>query len=186
MLAKSNTDAKAVEIPARIGAFAPTLSTMENTEIDQIRGRIRQLRREKGLTLLDCEIRSHGRIRAVVLGAYERGDRSMSLKKVIEIAELFDIPLIHLLARELEPELSQIASSRHIYDLRALRALAPSEQKVLLSRYLSRIAEQRGDWAGEVISIREADVEAITRLIDCDQINFQQWATDQKILLVRR
>ncbi|MFY8197610.1 MAG: helix-turn-helix domain-containing protein [Candidatus Planktophila sp.] len=159
---------------------------MDNREIDQIRGRIRQLRREKGLTLLECEIQSRGRIRAVVLGAYERGDRSMSLKKVIEIAELFEVPLAHLIAAELHPEESQIAGSRHIYDLRALRALSPSEQKILLSRYLSRIAEQRGDWAGEVISIRQADVEAIARLVDSEEINFQEWVATQKILLVRR
>ena len=159
---------------------------MDNREIDQIRGRIRQLRREKGLTLLECEIQSRGRIRAVVLGAYERGDRSMSLKKVIEIAELFEVPLAYLIATELHPEESQIAGSRHIYDLRALRALSPSEQKILLSRYLSRIAEQRGDWAGEVISIRQADVEAIARLVDSEEINFQEWVATQKILLVRR
>jgi transcriptional regulator with XRE-family HTH domain len=159
---------------------------MENPEIDQIRGRIRQLRRERGLTLLDCELLSHGRIRAVVLGAYERGDRSMSLKKVIDIAELFDVPLIHLIATDLQAEQTQIAGSRHIYDLRALRALAPSEPKIFLSRYLSRIAEQRGDWAGEVISIRQADVEAIARLVDSEEINFQEWVATQKILLVRR
>jgi transcriptional regulator with XRE-family HTH domain len=159
---------------------------MENPEIDQIRGRIRQLRRERGLTLLDCELLSHGRIRAVVLGAYERGDRSMSLKKVIDIAELFDVPLIHLIATDLQAEQTQIAGSRHIYDLRALRALAPSEPKIFLSRYLSRIAEQRGDWAGEVISIRQSDVEAIARLVDSEEINFQEWVATQKILLVRR
>jgi transcriptional regulator with XRE-family HTH domain len=159
---------------------------MDNREIDQIRGRIRQLRREKGFTLLECEIRSGGRIRAVVLGAYERGDRSMSLKKVIEIAELFDVPLAHLIATDLHPEKSRIVGIRHIYDLRALRTLASSEQKILLSRYLSRIAEQRGDWAGEVISIRQTDVEAIARLVDSDQINFQEWVDTQKILLVRR
>jgi transcriptional regulator with XRE-family HTH domain len=159
---------------------------MENVELDQIRGRIRQLRREKGLTLLECEIQSRGRIRAVVLGAYERGDRSMSLKKVIEIAELFGVPLAHLIAADLQPEQSRIAGSRHIYDLRALRALAPSEQKILLSRYLSRIAEQRGDWGGEVISIRHADVEAIARLVDSEEIKFQELVATQKILLVRR
>jgi transcriptional regulator with XRE-family HTH domain len=159
---------------------------MENVELDQIRGRIRQLRREKGLTLLECETQSRGRIRAVVLGAYERGDRSMSLKKVIEIAELFGVPLAHLIAADLQPEQSRIAGSRHIYDLRALRALAPSEQKILLSRYLSRIAEQRGDWGGEVISIRHADVEAIARLVDSEEIKFQEWVATQKILLVRR
>jgi hypothetical protein len=110
----------------------------------------------------------------------------MSLKKVIEIAELFGVPLAHLIAADLQPEQSRIAGSRHIYDLRALRALAPSEQKILLSRYLSRIAEQRGDWGGEVISIRHADVEAIARLVDSEEIKFQEWVATQKILLVRR
>ena len=73
----------AVDIFELLGAFSPNIPAMENRESERIRLRIRSLRRERGLTLLDFERASGGRIRAVVLGAYERGDRSMSLSKVI-------------------------------------------------------------------------------------------------------
>lgn len=176
----------AVEIPTPIGAFASTLATMKCEQTDQIRARIRELRRARGLTLLDCEVLSCGRIKAIVLGAYERGDRAMSLKKVIEIAELFDVALIHVIGPVGPSEKASMTAARHIYDLRALRTLAPSPEKSVLSRYLSRIAEQRGDWAGEVISLRDDDVKAIARLLDCQEINFRRWVIEQEISLVKR
>jgi hypothetical protein len=110
----------------------------------------------------------------------------MSLKKVIEIAELFDIALIHLIGPVGPHEKSPMRAGRHIYDLRALRNLAPSTEKSVLSRYLSRIAEQRGDWAGEVISLRDDDVQAIARLLDSEEIDFRRWVIEQEISLVKR
>jgi transcriptional regulator with XRE-family HTH domain len=176
----------AVEIPTLIGAFTSTLATMKCDQTDQIRARIRELRRARGLTLLDCEVLSCGRIKAIVLGAYERGERAMSLKKVIEIAELFDIALIHLIGPVGPHEKASMRTGRHIYDLRALRTLAPSSEKSVLSRYLSLIAEQRGDWAGEVISLRDDDVQAIARLLDSEEIDFRRWVIEQEISLVKR
>ena len=175
-----------MEIPTLVGAFASTLTIMNCEQTALIRARIRQLRRLKGLTLRDCEVRSGGRIKAIVLGAYERGERDMSLKKVIEISGLLEVALIYLIGSADPEEKVPASSTRHIYDLRALRNLAPSTEKSVLSRYLSRIAEQRGDGAGEVISLRDADVQAISRLLDSDENNFHRWVTEQGISLVKR
>jgi transcriptional regulator with XRE-family HTH domain len=169
---------------------------MEIEQSERIRIRIRQLRRERGLTLRDFEEKSGGRIRAIVMGAYERGDRSMSLGKLIEISKVFGIELSHLIG---SAELTQSSgtsssgtsssatpSSRYIFDLRVLNSLDDSPQKVILLRYLSRIAEQRGDWGGEVISLRQSDIESLSKVIDNQTSTFEQWIQGQAITLTKR
>ena len=169
---------------------------MEIEQSERIRIRIRQLRRERGLTLRDFEEKSGGRIRAIVMGAYERGDRSMSLGKLIEISKVFGIELSHLIG---SAELTQSSgtqssgtptsaapSSRYIFDLRVLNSLDDSPQKVILLRYLSRVAEQRGDWGGEVISLRQSDIESLSKVIDSQTNTFEQWIQAQAITLTKR
>jgi transcriptional regulator with XRE-family HTH domain len=179
---------------------------MEIEQSERIRIRIRQLRRERGLTLRDFEEKSGGKIRAIVMGAYERGDRSMSLGKLIEISKVFGIELSHLIG---SAELTQSSgtsssgtsssgtlssatpssatpSSRYIFDLRVLNSLDDSPQKVILLRYLSRIAEQRGDWGGEVISLRQSDIESLSKVIDSQTNTFEQWIQGQAITLTKR
>jgi transcriptional regulator with XRE-family HTH domain len=158
---------------------------MSQIDSHDIRRRIRQLRRERGLTLLAFEKLSGGRIRAVVLGAYERGDRAMSLNKVIEIAEVFGVELAHIIAPSSGRSDYLGLTQRHIYDLRALQSLKPCAEKEILTRYILRIAHQRGDWAGELISLRRDDIDALSRVIDSDEINFHDWVDASGILLTK-
>jgi transcriptional regulator with XRE-family HTH domain len=158
---------------------------MSQIDSHDIRRRIRQLRRERGLTLLAFEKLSGGRIRAVVLGAYERGDRAMSLNKVIEIAEVFGVELAHIIAPPSGRSDYLGLTQRHIYDLRALQSLKPCAEKEILTRYILRIAHQRGDWAGEIISLRRDDIDALSRVIDSDEINFHDWVDASGILLTK-
>lgn len=172
-----------MDISDRVAVLARTLSFMSHIDSNEIRVRIRQLRRERGLTLLAFEKLSGGRIRAVVLGAYERGDRSMSLNKVIEIADVFGVELAHLMAPFSGRGDKTEVTHRHIYDLRALQALETSPEKKVLTKYIMRIAHQRGDWAGEIISLRRDDIEALSRVIDSKEINFHEWVGATGILL---
>jgi transcriptional regulator with XRE-family HTH domain len=159
---------------------------MSQIDSHDIRRRIRQLRRERGLTLLAFEKLSGGQIRAVVLGAYERGDRSMSLNKVIEIAKVFGVELAHIMGPSTEHSGGTRITERHIYDLRALQALGPCAEKEVLTKYVKRIAHQRGDWAGEIISLREEDIHALSRVIDSEALNFNDWVNASGILLTKR
>lgn len=175
-----------MDISERVDVFAPSLSFMSHTNSNEIRVRIRQLRRERGLTLLAFEKLSGGRIRAVVLGAYERGDRAMSLHKVIEIADVFGVEVVHLIGPSTGRGDGAECTQRHIYDLRALQALEPCAEKEILTRYIMRIAHQRGDWAGEIISLRRDDTDALSRVIDSEEANFHDWVALSGILLTKR
>src|SRR4051812_5503533 len=61
--------------------------------------RLRAIRRQKGLSLHDVEARSKQEFKASVLGAYERGERAISVSRLIRLAELYRVPADQLLPR---------------------------------------------------------------------------------------
>ena len=48
--------------------------------------RLRAIRTQQGLSLHGVEEKSRGRWKAVVVGSYERGDRSVTVQKLAELA----------------------------------------------------------------------------------------------------
>ncbi len=61
--------------------------------------RLRAIRRQKGLSLHDVEARSDQEFKASVLGAYERGERAISVPRLLRLAELYRVPADQLLPR---------------------------------------------------------------------------------------
>jgi transcriptional regulator with XRE-family HTH domain len=122
-------------------------------ELDTLAQRIRQIREAQGLTLQQVSTRSKGRISAIALGSYERGDRSISAKKILELAEIYAIPVGELFT----PSQQGLEAGRVVIDLRKLSATEDPIGKQLLI-ILKRIVAQRRDWNGEVISLRQEDL----------------------------
>ncbi len=65
--------------------------------IEEIAASIKAVRKSKGMTLRDVEIASAGIWKAVVIGSYERCDRALSIKKAINLANFYQVPLDELL-----------------------------------------------------------------------------------------
>ena len=153
-------------------------------EIEEIAARLRTLRLSRNLTLADVEIKSHKRLRAVALGSYERGDRSLSVSKAIELSEFYDVPLSYLLTG-LSP--TQSVEKEIVIDLRRIKALSIAEekttptQKILLS-FLLGIIKQRQDFNGEILSLRKSDIEFLTITIGCTSVEFAMYLAQNKLL----
>src|SRR5215510_4988226 len=73
--------------------------------------RLRAIRRQKGLSLHDVEARSTLEFKASVLGAYERGERAISVPRLLRLAEIYEVPADQLLPREFEGEISLVEGS---------------------------------------------------------------------------
>lgn len=121
---------------------------------------LRQLRLKKGLTLKQCETESEGRLKAVVLGSYERGTRAISLQRLQQLADFYEVPIQYFF------EVGQLGvlprSSRHTFDLRKMKSSLHLDEKfTLIATLLGYFARQRGDWNGEVLSIRASDTELL-------------------------
>jgi transcriptional regulator with XRE-family HTH domain len=124
-----------------------------DVELESLQQRLRQVRESQGLTLQDVATRSKGAISAIALGSYERGDRSISARKIIQIAHLYGLPVSELF----KPSDKNLEAGRIVIDLRKLTPTEdPIGRQLLIT--LKRIVVMRRDWNGEVISLRSGDV----------------------------
>jgi len=126
--------------------------------------RLRAIRQQQGLTLQQVEEISGGRWKAVVVGSYERGDRAVSVAKLAELGEFYNVPVSELLPKE-EAAAAPAPSgdpSKVMLDLRRLAQpdLDPDLRPV--SRFAHTIQLQRGDFNGSVLTIRGEDLRALS------------------------
>jgi transcriptional regulator with XRE-family HTH domain len=117
---------------------------------------VRQLRRKKGLTLRQCEEQSGGKFKAVVMGSYERGTRAISLERLQEIADFYEVPIQYFFNES-------GAKSAHeglvlTFDLRKIKlSTFKDEAMEAVENLLGHFLRLRNDWNGEVLSIRQSD-----------------------------
>ncbi len=128
--------------------------------------RLRAVRRQRGMSLADVEERSEGRWSASALGAYERGFRNITVPRLRELADFYDIPIGVLLG---EPVVGTEASRPRsiVLDLEALRRTATDTP---LMRFVNSIVVARGDFNGRVLSLRSDDLRALCALVGADSI----------------
>jgi transcriptional regulator with XRE-family HTH domain len=131
--------------------------------------RLRSIRRQKGLSLHDVEARSGTEFKASVLGAYERGERAISVPRLMRLAELYQVPGDQLLPREAGVDIDvtqrdDAFEESFTIDLERLRALDDAEASVL-SRYVSTIQLQRQDFNGRLLTIRRDDLRVLAAVL---------------------
>lgn len=150
--------------------------------------RIRALRRARGWSLADVEKISKGRIKAVVLGSYERSDRSLSVRRAIELANLYSVPLAHLLCTPDTQTALDPLGSRIVIDLRKASRLTPTkstdaERIRIFTTFIAWIASQRSDWNGEVLSLRRSDLAALALITFTSEGAILEWLRVERLLL---
>ena len=110
------------------------------------------MRRSKRFSLHDVELSSGKEFKASVLGAYERGERAISVPRLQRLASFYAVPVDSLLPPieiDLTPEEKEAAERRVpgrgiTIDLIRLEAMSPHEA-TLLSRYVGMIRQQRAN-----------------------------------------
>ncbi len=132
----------------------------------EISKRLRQIRKQQSLTLKQVEIRSRGKWKAVVIGSYERGTRSLSISKAKSLCEFYGVPLSALFQSESIQQVPHSEGALRI-DLRNLRGRLAEDDPLIgqLNNLLSFIARRRDDWNGEIMSIRLQDNEVLGLLV---------------------
>ncbi len=152
--------------------------------------RLRAVRKQMRLSLQAVEAMSNQEFKASVLGAYERGERSISVPRLQRLALLYDVPVDQLLppppgaegSRWTETASEEAgrpgsggvpaagdtrgvidASGKITIELTRLEDVQGPEREVL-RKFLSMIQVQRQDFNGRVITIRADDLRAISFL----------------------
>ena len=136
----------------------------------EISKRLRQIRKQQNLTLKQVEIRSRGKWKAVVIGSYERGTRSLSISKAKSLCEFYGVPLSALFQSEGIQQVPPSEGALRI-DLRNLRSKISQNDPLIgqLHNLLSFIARRRDDWNGEIMTIRLQDNEVLGLLVQKEQ-----------------
>lgn len=134
--------------------------------------RLRSIRRQKGLSLQDAEEASAQEFKASVLGAYERGERAISVPRLQRLARFYNVPVDQLLPRDrtgdddvLDLTVSPPDRRKVVIDLTQLDSLSGVAAE-MLTRYLTMIQVQRQDFNGRVLTIRRDDLRAIACILD--------------------
>jgi transcriptional regulator with XRE-family HTH domain len=129
--------------------------------------RLRAIRRQKRLSLQDVEASSRQEFKASVLGAYERGERAISVPRLQRLARFYNVPVDQLLPPDEGPGFGPDAGRTRLagdssvtIDLRRLEHL-PGPEAEMLNRYLTMIQVQRQDFNGRMLTIRKDDLRAI-------------------------
>src|SRR5438477_9544826 len=83
-----------------IDEHVDTAEVTDLTYAVKVGSRLRAIRRQKGLSLQDVEASSSQEFKASVLGAYERGERAISVPRLQRLARFYAVPVDQLLPRE--------------------------------------------------------------------------------------
>lgn len=125
--------------------------------------RLRAIRQQQDLTLQQVEEISGGRWKAVVVGSYERGDRAVSVPKLAELSQFYNVPVSELLPKDGPPAPAQAASPTTVMlDLRRLARADLDPELMPVFRFAHTIQLQRGDFNGSVLTIRAEDLRALS------------------------
>ena len=131
--------------------------------------RLRAIRRQKGLSLHDVEARSGAEFKASVLGAYERGERAISVPRLLRLAEIYQVPADQLLPREparepvdidLSGDAGALPEGGFAIDLVRLHELDDPDAAVL-ARFAAAIQLERQDFNGRLLTVRRDDLRAL-------------------------
>jgi transcriptional regulator with XRE-family HTH domain len=144
--------------------------------------RLRGVRRLRKLSLDDVERESGGQWSASAIGAYERGFRNLSLPRLRELADFYDVPMSVLLG-ESDDDDADDRPGKVILDLVALAAIPAAEA---VHRYARSIVLERGDFNGRVLSIRRDDLRAICSLLHSTETQTLQQLRDWNALVELR
>jgi transcriptional regulator with XRE-family HTH domain len=122
------------------------------------------------LSLQDVESASKLEFKASVVGAYERGDRAISVSRLQRLARVYRVPVAEMVPHHERHAHLEIDAPVTI-DLVALRQLRGPDAE-LLGRYLRAIEVERGDYNGRVLTIRRSDATALASILECptDQV----------------
>ena len=156
--------------------------TIPERSIEEIAPAMKSVRKAKGMTLREVEAKSGGTWKAVVIGSYERCDRALSIKKAINLANFYQVPLNELLG--LTSESKSPSREKITLDIRTASHLTHGDTGLeILQRFASLICARREDWNGEVLSIRNTDLATVSILLNLDEPATYAWLFSRGLLL---
>jgi transcriptional regulator with XRE-family HTH domain len=131
--------------------------------------RLRAVRKELRLSLQAVEAQSRQEFKASVLGAYERGERAISVLRLQRLAAFYNVPVDRLLPPATEIS-SEDGDAGLTIDLRTMQSssdiapLPPGDSTDLVARYVAVVRGRRRA-NGTVAALRAEDMQLLGTLL---------------------
>jgi transcriptional regulator with XRE-family HTH domain len=133
--------------------------------------RLRAIRKQKGYSLHQIEALSETEFKASVVGAYERGERALSVPRMQRLAEFYEVPLEELLPRTGNSR-EDLANASVTIDLNALEnGTGPNME--LVDQFLTAIQRMRHDFSGNTLTIRASDLGVLQQIVSGEEGSIQ-------------
>ena len=150
--------------------------------------RLRRIRQQKKWSLSEVEQISDTEFKASVLGAYERGERAISVPRLERLARFYGVGIDQLLPRDSQRvddagTVTDGAPKKLRIDVAKLSTMVGSQFE-MLERFLRMIQVQRQDFNGRVITVRAHDTRAIAVMLDCPVDSVGDTLADLGLLFV--
>lgn len=129
--------------------------------------RLRTLRGQRQMSLVEIERLSGGAFGPSTVGAYERGDRTISLPRLERLADLYDVPVSHFIPQVADAAFGSRPSpiaERLSIDLTALRQLSGEGFKSLM-RFIELVRSQRSDTHPQIVTLRGSDSVVVAAML---------------------
>ena len=129
--------------------------------------RLRLVRRQKRMSLQEVEAESSYEFKASVLGAYERGERAISVPRLSRLAHFYEVPVGQLLplGDGINEDSGSMLDRQVTINLDRL-ARVPGAEAAVLGRFLTMIQGQRQEFNGSSLTIRRDDLRTIACILD--------------------
>jgi transcriptional regulator with XRE-family HTH domain len=132
-------------------------------DFDQALGeRLRAARKRRGWSLNDVERRSDQEFKSSVLGAYERGERAISVQRLHRLAQIYVMDVAQLI-----PSPAGDRSEATVIDLDAMSS-ADEAVSEAIDRFLSAIQMRRRSGDGD-LTVRQSDIDFLATLVRSDR-----------------
>ena len=141
--------------------------------------RLRSIRKQRGLSLQDVQRLSEREFKAAVLGAYERGERSLSMPRLHRLAAFFGVPVGQMLPPDEGGDAAKQPRGNGglTINLNRIGALSGSDAAVV-ERFLRAIQVMRQDFNGKVLTLRADDLRTLAILLDESENDFSTRLVD--------
>ncbi len=118
--------------------------------------RLRLARRSRGWALTDVETRSGGEFKASVVGAYERGERALTVQRLVRLAGMYGVALDNILP-------GRSSRSETTIDLTTPERVDGTDGAII-DRFLGTIQMMRRANPGE-LSVRNSDLKILSAML---------------------
>lgn len=140
---------------------------------EDLGARLRVLRRTRRLSLREIEVSTRGEFKASALGAYERGQRAITIQRLSRLLAVYGVEPLDVLSEDSTIDLVALERDEAVID--------PSPDEALLvnlNSFISWVRSERRDPATGPLRFRRADANLIGALFGVPAEAVHQLARD--------